>query len=130
MDKFFDVLAMQESSGLEKPDDGDNGRAIGPFQIWYPYWADATQHDPSIGGTYQDCRKREYAEKVVIAYMDRYCDYKANVEEMARIHNGGPGAFRKKKATKYWLSFQRHMNQMFPDGIVKSVPIEKKKIVE
>lgn len=128
MEKFFDVLAMQESSGLPEGDvkPGDDGNAIGPFQIWHHYWLDATQHDKSIGGTYQDCRRRDYSEKIVAAYMDRYCKYVANVEEMARIHNAGPKGYEKRKNSKYWVSFKKHMDRMFPTGIVKMVPIVRR----
>jgi hypothetical protein len=33
---------------------GDNGKAIGSFQIWRTYWQDAVEHDKTIGGKYED----------------------------------------------------------------------------
>ena len=42
---------------------------------------------------------REYAERVVIAYLSRYArDW--SIDTIARIHNGGPaGATKRRKAT-------------------------------
>ena len=34
---------------------GDNGKAIGPLQIHYANWKDATDFDKSIGGQYSNC---------------------------------------------------------------------------
>ena len=101
------ALYMVESGGRKNPPDGDNGRAIGPYQIWHSYWLDATSFDRSIGGTYQDCRKKAYAEKVVKAYLKKYATrkrlgHKPTDEDRARIHNGGPNGFRKASTLKYW----------------------------
>ena len=86
---------------------GDQGKAIGPYQIWFEYWKDATEFDSSIGGSYQDCYKKEYAEKVIRAYWRRYASAKrlsreASMEDLARIHNGGPNGYRSTKTIKYW----------------------------
>jgi muramidase (phage lysozyme) len=88
-----------ESSGIDSAV-GDGGKAIGPYQIHRAYWQDAVDHDPSIGGTYQNCFDPEYAEKVVRGYLDRYAPANATMEQLARIHNGGGGILKKKNSTK------------------------------
>lgn len=101
---FLDCLWDKEASKQWEPRDGDNGNAIGPYQIWKVYWQDAVEFDKSIGGTYQDCRNKAYAEKVIKAYMRRYAPTNASYEVMARIHNGGPRGHRKAATVKYWRS--------------------------
>ena len=39
---------------------GDQGRAIGPYQIWKSYWSDATDFAKSIGGKYEDVKEKGY----------------------------------------------------------------------
>jgi hypothetical protein len=84
---------------------GDNGKAIGPFQIHWAYWKDATDFDRSIGGKYEDCNKYEYSVKVVRAYFRRYGSkflQKRNLQALARIHNGGPKGHKKPSTLPYW----------------------------
>ena len=82
---LFDAIRMVEASGSDNPADGDDGLAIGPYQIWRVHWIDARMPH----GRYQDCRNRAYAEEVMIRYWRRYapaalaeCDY----ETLARLH--------------------------------------------
>jgi hypothetical protein len=103
---FYKALHLQESSGKLNPPDGDKGKAIGPFQIWYSYWADAHEFDKTLGGTYQDCRNMEYARRVVRAYMNRHertALRNRNYEHLARAHNGGcKWRLKPTKTDKYW----------------------------
>ena len=85
---------------------GDNGNAIGPYQIWYVYWQDAIEHRPEIGGSYHNCVNKEYSEKIVSAYWDRYATKKrlgrvVTNQDRARIHNGGPNGYKKFSTLKY-----------------------------
>ena len=57
-EQILDAIRFVESSGRDDVPDGDDGRAIGPFQIHEVYWRDAAAFDPDLGGTYQDCRRR------------------------------------------------------------------------
>lgn len=107
---FLDALWQKESSQRMNPPDGDGGNAIGPYQIWRAYWTDAIEFDPSIGGTYNDCRDKEYAEQIVAAYMMRYANERrigreVTVEDMARVHNGGPNGYKKTATDAYAESF-------------------------
>lgn len=110
---LLDAIRMVESSGNDNPKDGDDGKAIGPFQIHEGYWIDATDYDPSIGGTYEDCRKRAYAEKIVTAYMRRWVpEDKWTDERIARVHNGGgPSLWKSKAAGEYWKKVQQELKR-------------------
>ena len=85
----------QVESGNNDDAVGDNGKALGRYQIWYVYWKDAIEHDPSIGGEYEDVTDPIYAAKVVRAYMRRYATVKRlghepTLRDMTDIHNAGP----------------------------------------
>lgn len=107
--QLLDAIRAVESQG--QPNNGigakgDGGAALGPFQIHKVYWKDATDHDPRIGGTYEDCKGYEYSLKVVRAYFDRYCRdavSSGNWEKVSRIHNGGPNGDTKQSTKAYWL---------------------------
>jgi hypothetical protein len=88
---------------------GDGGRAIGPYQIWREYWQDAVEHDPSIGGSYRDCMDKAYSERIIRAYWARYAPKGATVEQLARIHNGGPKGHRLSGTLKYWRKIVKAM---------------------
>lgn len=106
--RLLDAIRQVESSGNDRLI-GDGGKAIGPYQIHKSYWQDAVEHDPSIGGSYEDCFDRKYAERIMHAYMDRYAPRNATAEQISRIHNGGPNALKAKPGSrlkaaldKYW----------------------------
>lgn len=116
-DKLFAALRYVETGNQENPPDGDNGKSIGPYQISYAYWRDAYNHRSSIGGKYQDCRKKDYSEKVIDAYMDRWAPHEWKIilrdqkfdaptllaaEVIARTHNGGPSGRKRKSTLNYW----------------------------
>lgn len=76
---------------------------LGPLQITWSCWFDAVEHVPSIGGVYRDCQRLEYAEKIFVAYLDRYTLHGDTTETLARIWNGGPDGQNKQEATQpYW----------------------------
>ena len=108
---LLDALIQVESSGNDKAI-GDNGNAIGCLQIWKVYWIDATERS-GIGGSYKDCFNRDYAKRIVNAYMKRYAreawtsPTKFDAEKCARIHNGGPRGHTKKTTDKYWNKVRR-----------------------
>lgn len=85
---------------------GDNGAAIGRYQIHRAYWQDAVQYDPSIGGKYEDCTNPAYARRVVIAYMSRYAK-NWDVSTVAGIHNGGRLGYKSTATAKYRQKVER-----------------------
>lgn len=106
---LLDAICMVESGGKNLV--GDGGKAIGPFQIHKCYWQDAVDFDKSIGGSYKDCGDRAYAEKIVVAYLNRYAPKCATNEELARMHNGGC-AILKRKGTKAWDNTTKYWNKV------------------
>ena len=84
---------------------------LGCYQIRECFWIDALEYDSSIGGEYEDVIDREYAEKVIYAYWDRYATEKrlgrpVTDEDRARMHNGGPNGYKKTSTIKYWNKIQ------------------------
>ena len=103
-ERLLDAIRHVESGGRDLT--GDGGRAIGPYQIHRRYWQDAVRLDPSLGGTYNDCRREQYARRVVRVYLAHYGKGKTD-EQMARIHNGGPTGHRKRATVGYWTKIRR-----------------------
>ena len=99
---------------------GDNGAALGPLQIHLAYHFDAAERDSSLKN-YKDClTSLDYSERVVRAYMGRYANAEvkrlraglgtlADVEKVARIHNGGPKGHRKKATVGYWRKVEAQL---------------------
>jgi hypothetical protein len=120
---FLDAICKVESN-CNPSAVGDNGNAIGAYQIWKGYWQDAVQHDPSIGGVYKDCLNKTYSEKIVRAYMDRYATERrlgrpVTDEDRARLHNGGPRAVwakgkKKRNLDIYWGKVKRVLDGKKP----------------
>jgi hypothetical protein len=93
---------------------GDNGKAIGPLQIHKIYWIDAVSYDKTLAPPdykYEDCKKLEYAEKIVVAYWNMWASKNASWEELARVHNGGPKGFGKKATEAYWVKVNKEMSK-------------------
>lgn len=107
---LLDAIRRVETGGCKDPSAavGDNGKAIGPFQIHRVYWQDAVEHS-GIGGTYADCKDEAYARKVVRAYMARYAPKGASDEVFSRIHNGGPKGHKKAATKAYWAKVRKEM---------------------
>lgn len=103
--QILDAIRFVESSHRDDVPDGDGGKAIGPFQIHLVYWQDALRAEPSLGGSYQDCRRAAYAERVVAAYMRKWAAAawtEGDAEIIARIHNGGPHGAANAATLGYW----------------------------
>jgi len=109
--RFLDAIKRVETgagSGLGVV--GDNGKALGPMQIHKVYWIDSR-----VSGLYEQCgTSREYSDKVVLAYMQRYAPRalaEKNWETLARIHNGGPKGHQKKATVGYWNKVKKEMGK-------------------
>ena len=111
--RLLDAMVQVESGGrLDLV--GDKGKAIGPLQIHRICWMDAVRYDNtllSLGGKYEDCKRLEYAEKVVVAYWNCYASKNASWQELACIHNGGPKGFGKKTTQAYWTKVNKEMSK-------------------
>ena len=116
----LDAIRQVESGGL--PDEGvgargDNGNALGPYQIWSAYHFDAAERDRSLTDYSKCLTSKAYSERVIDAYMGRYARASrdrlkkgvgtlADIERVARIHNGGPRGYKKKATLGYWRKVQ------------------------
>lgn len=108
---FLDAIALVESRGRDDAV-GDSGKAIGRYQIWRIYWQDAIEYSPEIGGTYENVRSKDYAERIIVAYLLRYAKddiANQNYEVLSRIHNGGPKGHLKKVTGGYWKRVSKHL---------------------
>ena len=110
--KLLDAICKIESNG----DCSKIGKVgeLGCYQIRECFWIDALEHDPSIGGVYEDVIDREYAEKCILAYWDRYATEKrlnrpVTDKDRARMHNGGPNGHKKTSTIKYWNKIQNEL---------------------
>lgn len=119
----LDAIRVVETGGC--PDEGvgavgDGGNALGPYQVWSVYHQDAAERDRTLTDYRRCLTSKAYSERVVRAYMNRYAAAAlrrleagtgtlADVETVARIHNGGPrGATKRRKATDaYWAKVRR-----------------------
>ena len=112
--EILSAIRFVESSNHPSPPDGDQGRAIGPFQIHPAYWMDALAAQPEIGGDYQDCRTLDYARRIVAAYIQRYAPTawrKGDAEVIARVHNGGPNGAELPGTLGYWELVRRRLTR-------------------
>lgn len=94
------ALSMVESSN--NPDAvGDDGKAIGPFQIWQVY-----HEDSGVPGAYERVKEWGYALRVVTGYSIRYAKkalLSDNYRELALCHHYGSSWKRKQHDPDgYW----------------------------
>ena len=79
---------------------GDDGKAFGLYQIHKDYAFDAGyQHDAAFNPI--------FAQEMVKNYMERYATEErigrpVTVEDVCRIHNGGPNGYKRASTDAYW----------------------------
>jgi hypothetical protein len=111
-DRFLAALQKVESGGVKNPDTavGDNGKALGRYQLHQNYVLDAKAYDGTLVGSYRDIATHPVdSGRAVTAYLTRYgrADIEAgNIENLAKKHNGGPTGHKKKATEKYWKKFK------------------------
>jgi hypothetical protein len=104
---FWGALNMVETGGRFGPIMGDNGKALGPFQIHSSYWLDS-----HVMGSYRDCGKYLYARRVVSAYLQRYARQawdEGDCQTLARVHNGGPRGAHNPLTLAYWNKVRKYL---------------------
>ena len=102
------VHKVESSGRIDKNIIGDNGKAIGPLQIHYLNWRDATDFDKTIGGQYLDCHSLKYSKTIFCAYLNKYAKNKST-EQKARIWNGGPKGAEKSSTKHYWNKIKKNL---------------------
>lgn len=98
-EKFWSALHQIETGGALGATIGDNGAALGPYQIHRAYFKDS-----KIKGDYTQCADLEYSKRVVTAYLQRYAPAaweSGDVATLSRIHNGGPRGHLKPATKSY-----------------------------
>lgn len=105
-------LLAQVESNNDPAAIGDNGKAIGIYQIWEPYWQDGCE-ELDVEWPYEWAYKPDKARFIVFAYLYRYgrayereTKKPVTLEVLARIHNGGPDGWKKEATKKYWLKIK------------------------
>ena len=96
---------MVESNGNDF-EIGDDGKAYGCLQMHAAYVQDAAEY-AGKDWVHEDAFQRVVAIQIFMAYMARYATEERlgrepTLEDIARIHNGGPNGYKKKSTEKYW----------------------------
>lgn len=107
-DNFLYSLGKIESNNNDYAV-GDRGKSISRYQIHYSCYLDAKDYDKSINFSYQSLTNKENADKVVKAYILRYCP-KGSCEDWARLWNSGPNWRNKTNLTdNYVRKFKKEL---------------------
>lgn len=101
---------------------GDGGKAAGPYQIHLVYHIDAAERDKRLTAYSRCLNSKAYSERVIRAYMNRYCRESlqrlekgrgtlADIQRIARTHNGGPKGHKKKATLNYWNRVKKEVTR-------------------
>jgi len=110
---LLDAIEQVESKGNANAV-GDNGNAVGAYQIWKIYVDDVNRILGEDIFAYDDRYSKVRSACMVTVYVQHYCGIAGwdgefrptqmdRFEAMARIHNGGPQGYRKESTESYWL---------------------------
>lgn len=113
--EVFKALAAQESRGEKNPDAavGDNGASLGRYQIQYAYWVDAVEKNPGLKARgYEAVKDPRYAEEIIKAYARRWAPKGATLQDVIRIHNGGPKGYLRSSTEAYWKQFKARLDRI------------------
>lgn len=104
---LLDAIEWVESKG-DSQAIGDNGRAVGAYQI-HPCYVEDVGWGYNGGEDFDedDRLNRDKSRTMVKRYMSMYATYRRlerqpTFEDYARIHNGGPDGYKKESTKPYW----------------------------
>lgn len=113
--KLMNAISMVESCNNDNAV-GDNGNAVGRFQIWKIVIDDVNQIIGSNKFKYEDRKDCKKSMLICYLYLKHYAlvyekktGKKATNEVMARMWNGGPGGWGKDSTKKYWNKVKRYL---------------------
>ncbi len=117
-DDLLDAIEWVESKG-DTNAVGDNGRAVGAYQIHHCFVEDASYARKYDWHNFTDkdrLNKKECRE-MIRCYMSLYASYgrlgrEPTFEDIARIFNGGPDGWKKKSTKAYWLKVKKRMEYL------------------
>jgi len=105
---LLDAIEWVESGG-DSNVVGDNGNAVGSFQIWKIYVRDVNRILGYDKYTYEDRWDKDKSREMVTVYLN---NYGGTFEEMARKHNGGPGGHKKEATKQYWIKVRNYLDNL------------------
>ena len=109
MDKLFGAMLVVEGNPTNKKVHEPNGTITqGPYCISRAYWDDAMEFSDYVVDYDKYVNNHEMCEAVMRLYFKRY--KACTLEQMARIHNGGPRGMSKKSTEVYWAKVQEAMS--------------------
>ena len=99
-------ILMTVESGGDTNAVGDDGKAFGMYQLHAAYVQDAAEYS-EIEYNHYDAFSPQVASKIVEAYMARYATERrigrqVTIEDVCRIHNGGPNGYKRASTDAYW----------------------------
>ena len=123
---LLDAIEWVESRG-DANAVGDNGKAIGSFQIHKIYVDDINRinklkhidkYSSPLQWEYYHRENRPCSRIMVREYLGYYATNKRigrkpTFEDMARIHNGGPDGWKSPSTEKYWLKVKDRMTAKY-----------------
>jgi hypothetical protein len=105
-DALLDAIERVESGGRANAI-GDGGKSIGAYQIGKLFWRDGCEY-LKVDWPYSAAKDKAKARQVVRAYLTRYGKGKT-LEQLARIHNGGPNGDKKAATLAYWNRVKKEL---------------------
>jgi len=107
--KTFLVIIMMIESGGDPAAIGDNGNAVGAFQIW-PIYVEDVNRIYGTSFTLADRYNKATSAKITYLYLSHYgsaerLGRQPTAQDWARIHNGGANGHKKHKTLKYYKKF-------------------------
>jgi hypothetical protein len=116
IEDLLDAIEWVESKGATNAV-GDNGRAVGAYQI-HPCYVEDIGWGWSGGERLSDDDRydRDKSREMVKRYLSHYATYRRlnrypTLEDMARIHNGGPDGWEKESTLPYWERIQKVLDK-------------------
>ena len=107
------LVLIQIESGGNDLQIGDDGLAYGCLQMHSAYVQDAAEY-AGKDWVHNDAFDRETSIEIFMAYMDRYATKERlgrtpTVEDIVRIHNGGPDGYKKDSTLPYLTKFNNQL---------------------
>lgn len=107
IERVLPVIAQVESNHNDAAV-GDNGKALGRYQIHACYVADVNRiakasytHTSAHDGAIAACMVRVYLRHYARRY-ERLTGLVVDAEALCRMHNGGPNGYKKPCTLPYW----------------------------
>ena len=108
MEDLLDAIEQVESGGNANAI-GDNGNAVGSFQIHPIYVEDVNRILKHRRYNRNDRYNQTKSREMVTVYLRHYG---GTMEEMARKNNGGPQGHKKEATKAYWLKVKAEMENV------------------